>query len=207
MANAVIEPGASGSSADSRGVALLDVIFTCALIVVMAAIAIPSLHASRERDAAVTAARHLASRLSLLRVDALRRNRAVAVRFDPDDVGRFGSFADGDGDGISQQDIDANVDPRLEPETHVSDLFTLVSFHVPISIPAPDGNSVIAADSDPVRIGNSNFLSFSPVGTATSGTVYLAGRDGTQVCVRIFGATGRVRVLWFDRTIGAWRQD
>jgi Tfp pilus assembly protein FimT len=187
--------------------ALLDLIFTCALILVMAAIAIPSLHASRERDAAVMAARHLATRLSLLRVDALRRNRIVAVRFDPDDIGLFRIYADGDGDGISQQDIDADFDPPLEPDTHISDLFELVAFHVPISIPAPEGSGVIAAESDPVRIGNSNFLSFSPVGTATSGTVYLAGRGGTQMCVRVFGGTGRVRVLRFDRAAGAWRQD
>lgn len=204
MANPVIEPG---DLKRESGFALLDLVFTCALIIVMAAVAIPSLHAARERDAAIMAARHLASRLSLLRVDALRRNRAVGVRFDPDDVGQFRTYADGDGDGLSQQDIDAEVDAPLEPETHVSDLFALVAFHVPISIPAPDGSAVITADSDPVRIGNTNFLSFSPVGTATSGTIYLAGRGGTQMCVRVFGATGRVRVLRFDRATSTWQQD
>jgi Tfp pilus assembly protein FimT len=173
----------------------------------MAAIAIPTLQATRERDATVLAARHLANRLSLLRVEALRRNRAIALRFDPDDMGRVGTFADGDGDGISQQDVDQNIDSSLEPSTHVSQMFPLVSFHVPIAVPAPDGNGVIAADSDPIRIGNSNFVSLSPTGTATSGTIYLAGRDGTQVCVRVFGATGRVRVLRFDRTAAQWRQD
>jgi hypothetical protein len=191
----------------ARGVILLDVVFTCALIVIMAAVAIPSLHASRERDASLMAARHLASTLGRLRVDAIRRNRAVALRFDPDQVGRFGIYLDGDGDGVLQQDIDDGIDVPLDAETDIADIFPLVAFHVPITIPAPDGNGVIAADSDPVRIGNSNFLSFGPLGTATSGTVYLAGRAGTQMCVRVTGATARVRVLRFDRNSGLWRQD
>lgn len=191
----------------ARGVALLDLVFTCALIVVLATVALPSLQASRDRDAAVMAARHLASRLQLVRIDALRRNRIVAMRFDPDDLGRTGVFVDEDDDGVLQQDIDDGVDRRLEGDTHVADHFAQVSFYVPLQIPAPDGQGVIAADSDPVRIGNTNLLSFSPVGTSTSGTIYLAGRGGTQVCVRVLGVTGRVRVLIYDRASGAWRQD
>jgi hypothetical protein len=195
------------SEPSDRGAALLDVIFTCSLIVLLVAIAIPSLHASRERDASLMAARVLANKLNSLRIEALRRNRAVAMRFDPDELGRFGSFVDGDGDGVLQQDIDGAVDPRLEEDAHVSQLFSLVSFDVPIDVPAPDGQGTIAARSDPVRIGNSNLLSFSPLGTSTSGTIYLAGRAGTQVCVRVLGVTGRIRVLRFDRATGAWRQD
>jgi hypothetical protein len=187
--------------------ALLDVVFTCALIGVMVAIAIPSLYASRERHAAVMAARYLAARFSVLRIDAVRRNRTMAVRFDPDDLGRFGTYVDGDGDGVLEADIDAGIDVQVDDDIDISSLFTLVSLRVPIDVPAPDGNGIIAADSDPVRIGNSNLVSFGPVGTATSGTIYLAGRDGTQTAVRILGATGRVRVLRFDRANDAWRQD
>ena len=192
---------------DCRGAALLDVIFACALVVVLAAIAIPSLHASRDRDASLMAARHLASKLSLLRVEAIRRNRSVAMRFAPDDLGRFAVYMDGDGDGVLQQDIDGGIDAPLESEAHVTHYFDSVSFAVARDVPAPDGNGIISAGSDPVRIGNSNLLSFSPHGSATSGAVYLAGRDAAQLCVRVLGSTGRVRVLRFDRARGEWRQD
>ena len=48
---------------------------------------------------------------------------------------------------------------------------------------------------DPVRIGSSSLMSFTPLGTATPGTIYLRGRDGSQYAVRVLGATGRTRVL------------
>jgi glutamate synthase domain-containing protein 3 len=54
-----------------------------------------------------------------------------------------------------------------------------------------------AAGSDPVRLGASNLLSFTPLGTATSGSVFVRGRDGSQFAIRVLGATGRVRVQRF----------
>jgi hypothetical protein len=38
-------------------------------------------------------------------------------------------------------------------------------------------------------------MSFTPVGTSTPGSIYLRGADGTQLVVRVVGATGRARVL------------
>ena len=193
--------------ARETGAALLDVLFTCSFIALLAAIAIPSLHASRERDAVEMAARHLASRMNLLRIEAIRRNRYVAMRFDPDDIGLYATFVDGDGDGVLQSDVSNGVDAALDREARVADNFASVAFRVPIDVPSPDGGGVIAAESDPIRIGKSNFVTFSPLGTSTSGTIYLAGRGGTQLCVRIFGATGRIRVMRFDPGTAKWRQD
>lgn len=190
----------------ARGAALIDVIFTCGFIALLAAIAIPTVHASRERDAAVMAARHLASKLHQLRIEAMRRNTVVAMRLDPLDLGRFAMYLDGDGDGVSQHDIASGVDPALEGASHVSTQFPRVGLQIPLTVPAPDGVGVLTADSDPVRIGNSNFVSFGPLGTSTSGTIYLASA-GTQLCVRIFGATARIRVLRFDRATNSWRPD
>lgn len=197
----MLTPGAQ------RGAALIDVIFTCGFIALLAAIAIPSLHASREREATVVAARYVASKLNLLRIEAMRRNAVVAMRLDPQELGRFQMYADGDGDGVSQHDVSTGIDPPIEPATHVADHFALVRFAIPVALPTPDGGGSLAADSDPVRIGNSNFISFGPLGTSTSGTIYIAGRGGTQLCVRIFGATARIRVLRFDRATSSWRQE
>lgn len=192
---------------DPRGAALIDLLFACAVMLVLAAIALPSLQASRERDAVRMAARHLAARLQHLRVEAVRRNRSVALRFDPDDLGRYAAFVDGDGDGVLQTDIDRGIDPPLEAGGHLQGLFAAVALRVASTLPAPDGAGMIAADSDPVRIGSTNLVSFSPLGSSTSGTIYLAARDGSQMCVRLLGATGRVRVLWFDRASSTWRHE
>ncbi len=192
---------------DPRGAALIDLLFACAVMLVLAAIALPSLQASRERDAVRMAARHLAVKLQHLRVEAVRRNRSVALRFDPDDLGRYAAFVDCDGDGVLQTDIDRGIDPPLEAGGHLQGLFAAVALRVASTLPAPDGAGMIAADSDPVRIGNTNLVSFSPLGSSTSGTIYLAARDGSQMCVRLLGATGRVRVLWFDRASSTWRHE
>ena len=191
----------------SRGVALVDVIVASALLATLCGIAVPALIAARERNATRLAARHVASRIQLLRIAALKRNAAIAWRFDPGEVGLMATIVDGDGDGVRQADVDSGIDRPIEREFRLADLFADVTFRVSRNIPNPDGSGSLPAGSDPIRLGASNFLTLSPTGSTSSGTLYLAGRDGSQVCVRLMGATGRVRVLWFDAVSGRWRQD
>jgi hypothetical protein len=183
------------------------VVCACALIASLAGIALPALKATRERDVARLAARHLAMEMQRLRFEALKRNAAVAIRFDPVDLGRMRLYVDGDRDGVLQRDVDAGIDPPISRSTRVSDDFSGVTLAILHDVPDPEGGGTLIAGSDPIRIGSSNFVTFSPVATATSGTLYLAGRHGPQVCVRILGATGRLRVLWFDPMARTWRQD
>jgi Tfp pilus assembly protein FimT len=173
----------------------------------VAAIAIPTLHASRDRDSVRMAAQYLGQRMQAARLEALKRNVVVSFRFDPDELGRFGVYADGDGDGVLQRDIDAGTDQRLAPDARITDNFADVAFALDANLPDPDGGASLMAGSDPIRIGSSNLLSFSPLGSATSGTIYLAGRGGQQACVRIVGSTGRLRILWFDAARRRWTQE
>ena len=68
------------------------------------------------------------------------------------------------------------------------------------------GSAVLAPGDDPLRIGNTSMLTFSPLGSATSGTLYVAAHRGPQMAIRVFGATGRVRVLMFDARTRQWHQ-
>jgi hypothetical protein len=63
-----------------------------------------------------------------------------------------------------------------------------------------------APGSDPIRLGSGNIASFSSLGTSSSGTVYLRGRRDAQYAVRIFGETGKTRMLKFDPRTRQWRQ-
>lgn len=190
-----------------RGVALLDLLVTCAVVAVLAAVTLPSLDLARDRDAPRLAARHLARRLHWMRIEAVRRNRTVALHFDPNVAGRYALYVDGDGDGVSQRDVDDGVDPPVGPAEHLRDAHATVSLGILTAVPPPDGVGVLVPGGEPVRLGNTRFLSFSPQGTATSGSIYLAGPDGRQWCVRVFGATGRVRVWWYDAGAAGWRLD
>jgi len=189
-----------------RGAALIDVVFTAGLVAVLSGIAIPTWHATRQHNTARAGARYLAARLQHARVEALRRNVAVALRVDPADLDRFRVYADGDGDGVLDSDIQSGTDLLIDPERRLSD-YTTMGLRIARDLPEPETGVVLAAGSDPLRIGRSALVSFSPLGSSTSGTLYLAGTTGPQMAVRLLGATGRMRVLQFDAASRQWRED
>jgi hypothetical protein len=188
-----------------RGAALIDVVFSAGLVAVLSGVAIPVLHATRQYDEARAAARYLAGRFQQARVEALRRNTSIAMRFDSENVDRFSMYADGDGDGILESDIAGGVDTLLS-ESRLSDFTGRVGLRVNQEIAEPDTAVAISAGADPVRIGASAFVTFSPLGSGTSGTLYLAAPTGPQMAIRIFGITGRMRVLAYDARTRQWHQ-
>ena len=60
--------------------------------------------------------------------------------------------------------------------------------------------------TDPIRLGSGNIASFSALGTSSTGTVYIRSRRDAQYAVRIYGETGRTRMLKFEPRTGRWRQ-
>ncbi len=176
------------------GYTLIEILFVTALITVLSAIAVPQSLAMVDRARASAAARYLASRMAMARSHAVMRSATVALRFDEDRTGiTFRMFVDGNRNGVRAKDIAAGVDQPLDAPARLSDLFSGVAIAV-------SGE----AGSDPLRIGSSNILSFTPLGTATSGSVYVRGRDGSQFAIRILGATGRVRVQRYQSRTRTW---
>ena len=47
-------------------------------------------------------------------------------------------------------------------------------------------------------------MTFTATGTATSGSLYLLGRGQTQYVVRIYGETGRTRILRYNARSRTW---
>jgi hypothetical protein len=113
-------------------------------------------------------------------------------------------FADGNGNGVLQRDIDRGLDPAVAPREWLDAQARDVSLRVNQTIKDVAGAATIDAGEDPLRIGNTALVTFSPVGSATNGTLYLAAHRGPQMAIRIFGATGRVRVLMFDTQTRQW---
>jgi len=68
----------------------------------------------------------------------------------------------------------------------------------------PDADNQPVTSSDGVRIGSARILSLNPNGSATPGTLYIVSAHGAQYAVRVLGATGRTRVLKFDRVSNRW---
>jgi Tfp pilus assembly protein FimT len=190
---------------DARGAALIDIVFSVSLCAIMAGIAVPVIGGTLDRERTIVGVQYLAGQLTRARLDSLRRARAVAVRLEI--VGgrtRLQLFADGNGNGVLQRDIDRGLDTPLTTAEWLDDQVRDISLRVNQTITEVSGTATIAAGDDPLRIGTTALLAFSPMGSATNGTLYVSAHRGPQMAIRVFGATGRVRVLMFDAQTRLW---
>jgi type II secretory pathway pseudopilin PulG len=191
---------------DTRGFALIDMIVAVALCFILAAIAVPVVGGTLDRERTIVGSQYLAGQLQRARLESLKRAQAVAVRIEVvGDRTRFRLYADANGNGVLQKDIDKGTDPPLTPLEWLDERARDISLRVNQSVIDVSGSATLAPGDDPLRIGSSALLTFSPMGTATSGTLYVAAHRGPQMAVRVFGATGRVRVLTFDAQAQQWR--
>ena len=187
----------------SCGATLLELLLVLALSAAAASAAVPLTTTALDEVRTAMAARYLQSSLFNARMQAVRRSARVALRFEAlEEDYRFAEYVDGNGNGVRTADITAGVDRQLGPRRLLRDEFAGVRFGLHPDVPDLDG-SRSAERSDGVRIGASRILSLGPDGTATSGTLYIQGRR-SQYAVRVLGATGRTRVLRFDRGSGQW---
>lgn len=148
-------------------------------------------------------------------VGALHRARSQAILLGMPVGIRFGIaggrvtyrlFLDGDGDGVLRRDVEAGVDPPLEPAQRLGHLGTDVRLGFPARPPAfdPGGRRLQKLD-DPVRFNRSDTASFSPLGTSTPGSLYLTDERERLAAVRVNGSTGKPRVLYWRPEEGLWR--
>jgi len=194
------------ASGSERGLALTDVLAATALSALVSATAIPVVAGAMDHERATVGAHYVASRLKQAQLDALRRGTSVAVRIaaGPDDA-EMQVFADGNGNGVLLRDIEQGLDVPLGPVDRLATHARGVALRVNQPVPDIGGNGSLDVGSDPVRIGRSSLLSFSPTGSATAGTLYVGALRGPQFAVRVLGSTGRVRVLRFDAGAGIWQ--
>ena len=184
------------------GFTLIELLFVLSLTAILGGIAVPMSTAALDDIQTAAAARYLAGKVLNGRMEALKRASTVALRFEPagsDYV--FAAFLDGNDNGIRTADIRSGIDTPLGGVERLSDNFRGVRFGLRPDLPDADG--IRGRSTDGVRIGLARLLSTTAEGTATSGTLYVAGRRA-QYAVRVLGATGRTRVLKFDPGTGTW---
>ena len=185
-----------------EGFTLIELMLAVALTTVLVGIAIPLTGSAIDELRTGAAARYIAGRIAIGRMDAINRSRAVALRFQPSTPDyQFAAYVDGNGNGVRSADIRAGVDPPVGTARQLADDFTGVHFGLEIGVPDVDG--VRNASTDGLRIGTARILTVSPDGTSSSGTLYLRGRRA-QYAVRVLGATGRTRVLKYEPGARTW---
>jgi len=200
------EAGPCGLAApwgELAGYSLIELVFVAGLVVTVSGMAAPQLLSGLDDYRTAGAARYVSVRLQRARMDAVRHSTEVAIQFTQVGAGySFAVYKDGNDNGVRTKDIQSGADAPVGAAERLPDHFTAVDFGVQAGLPAVDGGAL--PGNDPIRLGPSTLASFSSSGTATSGSVYIRGRHA-QYAVRIFGATGKVRVLKFDPIAHQWK--
>jgi len=182
----------------SSGYSALELLFATTLVAILSSVAVPQMLAAVDESRTIGAVRYLASRLQRARMEAVLRSAVVCLRFTTDASGyTFAVYVDGNGNGVLATDIQHGTDRLVNTPERLSDRFLGVDVGVLPNVPAIDAGSA-PPNGDPLKLGASNAVSFSPQGTSSSGSVYVRGRGRTQYAIRVFGETGRVRVLRFN---------
>jgi hypothetical protein len=187
------------------GYSLLEVVFTAALIVTVAGMSVPQMLITIDAVRAAGAARHVSARLQRARMEAISRSTAVAMQFTTV-AGRhaYAMYVDGNRNGVLTRDIQDGVDRQIGAIEQLGDSFAGVDFGALPDLPPVDPGGV-APGADPIRLGAANLVTFTALGTSSTGSLYVRGRRREQYVIRVFGETGKTRVLKFDSHAQQWK--
>lgn len=188
------------------GFSLVEILTVTSIISIVLLVAVPAFTSLRRRDALVASASEIATQLRAARSESIALGRNVGVRFERHPEGwRYGKYVDGDFDGIRTADIRKGIDwPRGEMHfvLHATGGATIGMPAIPLR--DPDTGKKLPKSSSPVGFGRASLCSFSSLGSATSGSVYLTDGDHRAAIVRVYGATGRVRIMLWDDGRQKW---
>ena len=194
--------GCAGAS--SSGYSLMELMLVLGIVATVSGAAAPGLLATIDDSRTLGAARYLSAKLQRVRMEAVLRSSNAGLRFSTGAAGyAYAVYADGNGNGVRSADISLGVDPELLPLERLPDLFRGVDFGVLPGLPAVEPSSP-PPGNDPIKIGSSDILSFTPLGTSTSGSLYIRGARGSQYVIRVFGDSAKTRLLKFDSRAGRW---
>jgi type II secretory pathway pseudopilin PulG len=186
------------------GFSLTEIAVAVGVMAMVTAIAVPAVEAGLDEARTSGAARYLAARLADARMEAIQRSAEVAIRFTSTSRGYvYGVFVDGNRNGVLTRDVQDHVDRSIRADETLAAHFRNVEFGALPDLPPIDSGGT-PPGADPIRCGSSNSLSFGPLGTSSSGTVYVLGRSRTQYAVRVFGGSAKIRVYRFDWRSNRW---
>jgi len=194
-----------------KGFTLVELIIALCLLAILLAIGAPPLMQISGDLRLRLASEELVGVLRTAKSYALRHDANVAVKFRTAANGQvtFALYRDGDGDGVLSRDIDTGVDPQVKPPRPLAHLGRGFGFGFPPGPPPRDPGSPdrpLDRTDDPIRFNSSDLASFSPLGSATPGSLYVTDGRRRLAAVRVFNMTGKVRVLTYDPEAQVWRE-
>lgn len=190
-----------------NGTTLIETVVILTIVGIIAMCAVPSFAAYRRQSSVLAAAHEMRSLLREIRSRAIAHGGYSGVKFvKTANNWTYTLYDDGNANGIYNADISNGIDKRYFGPAVVMPSFRTASISLlPIAIRDPDGAKLLPADPA-LQFGNSTICSFSPAGGGTAGTIYISDGISNLYCVRLFGATGRLRMLRYDSAKQKWEE-
>jgi type II secretory pathway pseudopilin PulG len=172
------------------GHTLVEIVLMMVLLGIIAGIGIPRCWELVQEYRLRGASLYMRGLLRQVRARAAAKNCYMGIVFDEDEgQPSLSIHIDGNHNGIRRADIRSGVDERVRGPWRMKDVFPGVRYGSPPSGAQPPFPGL--------RIGRSKIISFSPIGTSTTGTLFLSNDHGSVHAVVLLGTTGRVRLARF----------
>ena len=190
---------------DERGRTLIELMVAMGIVSVLAVFTFRQVKAYSVDAHLMGAGLAFKAEFRKARAMAARSNAYAAIRFEEKAaIPRYSVYLDGNFNGVRKEDIAKGIDTRVAGPFFLDAQAPGVRVGINPDTPAiPPDKGILDVD-DPIRFGSADMLSFSPLGTATPGTFYLAG-EAAQAAVRVTPGSARVRLMicrngkWVER--------
>jgi hypothetical protein len=191
---------------NGHGYSLLELMMVVTLGVTLSGAAVPEFLIALDDTRASGAMYHISGRLQRARMEAVSRSAMVGMKFTQSPTGySYAVYLDGNRNGVLSRDIQSGIDPLIVAAERLPDQFPGIEFGAIPGLPPVDPGGT-APGTDPIRLGTADIASFSAGGTSSSGTIYIRSRRDAQYAVRIFGETGKTRMLKYNARTRLWKQ-
>jgi type II secretory pathway pseudopilin PulG len=187
-----------------RGTSLLELLVVLLILGIVFALSVPALSDLLSEEGLATAAREVFVILSTAQARAVFQGAEVGVKW----ISSGGDlvlsvYQDGNGNGVTTADIKKGVDRLVAGPYWLRGKYPGISFSfVPGFDGLDPGGAPIGDLTDPLRFGRSDICSFSPLGKASPGSVYLSNRKRRQAAVRVTPANAKIQIFtWHGKTL------
>ena len=190
-----------------KGYSLAELVVVLTIVGLMCGVAVPAFTTYWVKRTALEATvRDMNAALREARQEAIRENAYVGLKFQPSADGRllWRKYLDGNGNGVLTADINSGKDKPMGGSRQI----ILPGGNIRLGIMDPkikDESSGDPLGTDPVKFGNSNICSFSPLGVSSPGSLYFTDGIKVQGAVRVYGGSARCRVVRYWPGAG-WKE-